>query len=388
MVHHLWHRRGSILGYVLVERRGEFEVLSPPRRLRSRLELVAVWRGLVDASTCRAALDALRRQPADCWHARRHHEHPTTDCELWDALPWLDEQMAAKSLPTLLGALARTYGIEPSSLWLRELFCVRCVCVAARRPRPPTHLPSRLGRLACRYTPHGQPSLETHRDASVLSFVIPLTDEGTDHRGGGTTFDGRRAPHLSPGDALLFCGRRLHGAAPVLHGERYVLAGFVDVRVGLGGLRRLSSMLHALDPSAEQSSCRELPRPYLRSNLHELERRAGKSGRALVAGLAARRVRVPHVDIEPLAAGCAAYLAGDEAAVDVTTRRFIECACACERAAPNRKAHRREKKGRTRPSDTERALVLPKGVSKTYTRENFTFQLDFEASRKRTRSLC
>lgn len=347
---------------MLVERRGKLEILSPPRRLRSRLERVAVWRGLVDASACRAALDALRRQPADRWHSRRHHDHPTTDCELCDALPWLDEQLAADGLPELLGALGRTFGIEPSSLWLRELFCVRCAPTHTREaqwqatPSRLTHPPTPI--VPGRYAPHGQPGLETHRDASVLSFVIPLTSEGTDHSGGGTTFDGRRAPPLSPGDALLFCGRRLHGAAPVLQGERYVLAGFVDVRVGLGGLRRLSSQLHALDPNAEQSSCRALPRPYLLSNLRELERRSGRSGRALVAGLAARRVRVPHVDLEPLAVGCAAHLAGDEAAVDAATRRFIECAYARESAAAAPKAVHRSSGSRTRAGERAGAAAI------------------------------
>ena len=71
---------------------------------------------------------------------------------------------------------------------------------------------------------------------------------------------------------------------------------------------------------------RELPRPYLLSTVRELERRTGRCGRALVACVAARRVHLPWVDLEPLAAGCAAHLAGDSAAVDTATRRFVACA--------------------------------------------------------------
>ena len=32
------------------------------------------------------------------------------------------------------------------------------------------------------------------------------------------------------------------------------------------------------------------------------------------------------IDLEPFAAGCAAHLAGDSAAVDTATRRFVACA--------------------------------------------------------------
>ena len=46
----------------------------------------------------------------------------------------------------------------------------------------------------------------------------------------------------------------------------------------------------------------------------------------MVACVAARRVHLPWVDLEPLAAGCAAHLAGDSAAVDTATRRFVACA--------------------------------------------------------------
>jgi hypothetical protein len=35
-----------------------------------------------------------------------------------------------------------------------------------------------------------------------------------------------------------------------------VVAGFVDLRAGLPGLRRLSRQLHLLDPRASCSSCR------------------------------------------------------------------------------------------------------------------------------------
>jgi len=78
-------------------------------------------------------------------------------------------------------------------------------------------------------------------------------------------------------------------------------------------------------PPPDSSPRRELPRPYLQSTVRELERRTGRCGRALVACVAARRVHLPWVDLEPLAAGCAAHLAGDSGAVDTATRRFVAC---------------------------------------------------------------
>lgn len=333
------------LHLVLRQQKSSLDIFGPAR-LRTPLEAVAVRRGLLPPATCEAALRDLRGDAID-WQTHRHEEHPTVDAELCDALPWLDDVLAA-SLPGLLGALGHIYGVDPRTLWLREAFCVKYdASTTGHRQR------LSLGRQA---------GLETHRDSSVFSFVIPLTDATKDHCGGGTTFDGRRGPELVPGDCLLFCGRRLHGAEPVRRGQRYVVAGFVDLRVGLLDLRRLSKQLHLLDPRATCSSCRcvpplaarthhlevlgaqpprtrllfprsELPRPYLQSTVRELERRTGRCGRALVACVAARRVHLPWVDLEPLVAGCAAHLAGDSGAVDAATRRFVACALGATRKA-------------------------------------------------------
>ena len=183
---------------VLRQQKGTLDILGPAR-LRTPLEAMAVRRGLLPKATCEAALRDLRGNAVD-WHTDRHKEHPTVDAELCDALPWLDDAMAA-SLPGLLGDLGHVYGVDPTTLWLREAFCVK---------------------YEASPTGHRQAGLETHRDSSVFSFVIPLTDATKDHCGGGTTFDGRRGPRLAPGDCLLFCGRRLHGAEPVRRGQRYV----------------------------------------------------------------------------------------------------------------------------------------------------------------------
>lgn len=83
--------------------------------------------------------------------------------------------------------------------------------------------------------------LELHRDGSLLSFSL-LLNPPDEFEGGGTFYDALRDtdPHgilhaggairpSRPGDAVLHCGKILHGADVVKAGRRVVLVGFVDV---------------------------------------------------------------------------------------------------------------------------------------------------------------
>ena len=85
--------------------------------------------------------------------------------------------------------------------------------------------------------------LEAHRDGSLLSFTITLTDPG-DFEGGGTFFEALRGhedkcPNVvcpggvvrpkRAGDGVFHSGKPLHGAEAITRGERIVLVGFVDV---------------------------------------------------------------------------------------------------------------------------------------------------------------
>jgi len=90
-------------------------------------------------------------------------------------------------------------------------------------------------------------SLEAHRDGSLLSFTITLSDP-TEFEGGGTFFEALRGHEdgyantnvvhpggvIRPcraGDGVFHSGKPLHGADTVTFGERIVLVGFVDVGV-------------------------------------------------------------------------------------------------------------------------------------------------------------
>ncbi|CAJ1911859.1 unnamed protein product [Cylindrotheca closterium] len=82
--------------------------------------------------------------------------------------------------------------------------------------------------------------LDLHRDGTLLSFSLLLNSEN-DFTGGGTFYDGLRDVETNgilqkggvirpnQGDAVLHCGKILHGADVVTKGERTVLVGFVEV---------------------------------------------------------------------------------------------------------------------------------------------------------------
>jgi len=98
----------------------------------------------------------------------------------------------------------------------------------------------------------GQAALELHRDASLLSFNMLLSDSNT-FTGGGTAFphlarcssagedsgapgwgaavaDAGGVVRLAQGDACVHGGGVLHGGCAVTSGRRLLLVGFVDSR--------------------------------------------------------------------------------------------------------------------------------------------------------------
>ena len=125
------------------------------------------------------------------------------------------------------------------------------------------------------------------------------------------------------GSCLLFTGVQPHSAAPVTHGTRLVLAGFVDLRAPLRVRNACAAQMRLFDPSFVCSSCREFRRPHLRSNVRVLEQHARARGRQLLERLAARRVSLPcDVDLEPIEESCCRFLKG-EAVGDADMRMFI-----------------------------------------------------------------
>lgn len=93
------------------------------------------------------------------------------------------------------------------------------------------HLTRRL--TPCRYdatTAGGQRELEIHRDGSLLTFNILLSDPGT-FSGGGTMLEPLDAVvRPSQGACIVHSGHWRHAGHPITAGKRYILVGFIDAR--------------------------------------------------------------------------------------------------------------------------------------------------------------
>ncbi|KAJ1618636.1 hypothetical protein T492DRAFT_849184 [Pavlovales sp. CCMP2436] len=158
-------------------------------------------------ATCRwlvAAADAFGG-----WGTERHASVPTTDLEVLkvDALrDWL----LCESRETLFPTLAHLYGFEPSELHFMDLFLVRYTAEQGEG---------------------GQRGLRSHRDRSLLSFNLLLSDPGA-FDGGGTrihALDGQTVHPRAQGDLVAHSGKLLHTGMPVTRGTREILVGFVGV---------------------------------------------------------------------------------------------------------------------------------------------------------------
>jgi hypothetical protein len=175
----------------------------------------------------------------------RHLWYPTVDVPLHDA-PDLEAQLLPATR-VLVSAAAAACGLREDWLWVREQFLAR-------------------------YAPDEQALLERHTDASLQSFVLVLSD---DFEGGGTVLEGSAsAVKLPAGDALVFCGRVPHAAAPVTSGVRFVLAGFIDYHApeeAWAALRRDNPTVD-LGPDAHFPP-REPSRPYCLYNIEKLRSR-------------------------------------------------------------------------------------------------------------------
>lgn len=166
-------------------------------------------------------------QQTNCWQAPdtdRHQTYSTCDfvvskCEKLSN--YLDEIGFHERI---LETMSTLYSIELEDLSYLDLFCAHY-----------------QGRETASST--SMDRLVEHRDGSLLSFTITLSPPDS-FTGGGTVFECLRhvdvssnavlqprgvvRPHRA-GDAVLHCGKLLHGADVVQQGERTVMVGFVEV---------------------------------------------------------------------------------------------------------------------------------------------------------------
>jgi len=189
---------------------------------------------VLSPETCQSLLE--RYVPSITWETARHQHYPTTDIALY-MLPALEQEI----LPVtnrILDLASEFYGIARAQLWLRDQFLVK-------------------------YSMDAQRELETHRDASTVSYIIALNDSFED---GGFKFADESDVRKPPvGHVLLFCGKRLHSGQPISAGVRYIITGFIDVHEDLRQtMPQCTSLRPLLAPSVE------LTRPYLLANVERL----------------------------------------------------------------------------------------------------------------------
>lgn len=72
-------------------------------------------------------------------------------------------------------------------------------------------------------------ALDYHRDGSIISFILLLSDP-CEFTGGGTHIESINHT-LKPdqGNCILMCGKLRHSGAAIYSGKRYILIGFLDV---------------------------------------------------------------------------------------------------------------------------------------------------------------
>jgi hypothetical protein len=159
--------------------------------------------------------------------SERHESYSTCDFPVEDCDPLNDYLEEIDFDGRLFESLASKYDLELEDLSYLDLF----VANYQANPDDSDELSKVMDRL------------ELHRDGSILAFSL-LLNPPEEFEGGGTFYDALRDVKEDPsgilypggvirpknaGDAVLHCGKILHGADTVTSGNRTVLVGFVDV---------------------------------------------------------------------------------------------------------------------------------------------------------------
>ncbi|KAJ1446516.1 hypothetical protein M885DRAFT_546156 [Pelagophyceae sp. CCMP2097] len=183
--------------------------LDVPETLRAAYTLPRFW----SAARCGQVLDALHAEVArraddhgDGWSDGRHRAFATNDLPV-ALVPQIDALCRAWLRADVFPHLVRRHGWGSTDrLDFRDLFFVRYSA-----------------------SPGRQRGLPLHRDGSVVSFNVLLSDPQS-FQGGGTYVEADNCVYaIGRGDVFVHAGKLRHGAAPVTAGERIVLVAFVDV---------------------------------------------------------------------------------------------------------------------------------------------------------------
>jgi predicted 2-oxoglutarate/Fe(II)-dependent dioxygenase YbiX len=186
------------------------------------------------------------------WNTSRHKSYPTTDISadsIRDLVEvkgqqmrfdvWMNSTVSSLIYPHL----SRYFDIPADRYVMQDLFIVK-------------------------YESQGQNSLPIHRDSSMVTFNIALSQVGQDYEGGGTRFllSDQEVVNVPRGSMVSHESKVYHSGDPVTSGKRYILIGFVNVSPPLLQLWWRGFGAYA--------SCLHLPRPLSRATPRGGERMA------------------------------------------------------------------------------------------------------------------
>jgi nuclear transport factor 2 (NTF2) superfamily protein len=137
------------------------------------------------------------------WTNHRHNKYPTTDLPV-NIIPNIFSFILS-SLTDILSKINKLYGLCDVKLNVLDMFLVK-------------------------YNENLQNELELHKDGSIISLNISLS-ESTDYEGGGTLFSDGIHYTLEQGDMLVHCGKVKHAGMKITKGNRYLLVAFIDIIV-------------------------------------------------------------------------------------------------------------------------------------------------------------
>lgn len=149
------------------------------------------------------------------WNTSRHKWYPTTDLAA-DSIHEFVEVKGTQvrfdvwmnsTVTSLIYPLLSTYFDIPADRYrMQDLFIVK-------------------------YESQGQNSLPIHRDSSMVTFNIALSQVGVEYEGGGTRFllGEQEAVNVPRGWMVSHESKVYHSGVPVTSGTRYILIGFVNV---------------------------------------------------------------------------------------------------------------------------------------------------------------
>jgi hypothetical protein len=180
------------------------------------------------------------------WNTSRHKWYPTTDLSA-DSIHDLvevkghrmkfNEWMNSTVTSVIYPLMSIYFDVPADRFVMQDLFIVK-------------------------YESQGQNSLPIHRDSSMITFNIALSQVGEDYEGGGTRFllSDQEVVNVPRGSMVTHESKVYHSGDAVTSGRRFILIGFVNVAPPLLQLWWRGFGAYA--------SCLHLPGPEIGSHSH------------------------------------------------------------------------------------------------------------------------